>query len=748
MFESWGRVVYARRRLILVLAAIVVVAAAVWGTRVFGALQSAGGFSAPGSQSQQESDLASRAFGRDAGDVVVLYSSPRLTVRDPAFRAAVTRSLAALPARDVRSAATYWSNRSAQFAGAGGHATYAVLELAGGTDSARTTNYDAIEGRLSVPGLSTQVGGQVPTMLAINKQVTSDIGRAEGISMPVLLILLLVIFGSLAAASLPLAIGGIGILGSFAALRLLTLVTGVSIYAINITTILGLGLAIDYGLFMVSRFREELTRQDTTADAVAATVATAGRTIAVSGITVAVALASLMLFPETFLRSMGFGGVATVLVNMLAALTVLPALLAVLGPRVNALQVKLPWVRRHARRPVPAGESRVEQDRAEQNRAEQSGAWYRIARSVMRRPVAYVVVILLVLLALASPFRSITWGGTDARALPAGAPARVVAEALNRDFPGNPSSPVEVLTRLPGPVAAPAQQAALAAYVHRLDHVPGVSSAALTGVRGDIARVDLRYAADPYSTAARDIVTAARAVRPPAGGHVYVGGVTAQLVDELSSLGHTLPWMALVMCLATFVLLFLAFGSVVLPLKAIVMNVLSLSATFGVIVWIFQEGHLSGLLRFTPTGTIDPSMPILMLAIIFGLSMDYEVFLLSRIRERYDLTGDNSAAVASGLQRTGGLITSLAFLLVIVVGAFSASGITFIKLMGVGMIVALVVDATIVRVLLVPATMRLLGRANWWAPGPLRRVYRRYGIREEETAPPQVEPVSAGQLPG
>jgi RND superfamily putative drug exporter len=723
MFESWGRVVYARRRLILVVAAIVVVAAAVWGTRVFGALQSAGGFSAPGSQSQQESDLAARAFGRDTADVVVLYSSPRLTVHDAAFRASVTRTLATLPAAEVRSAATYWSTRSPQFASADGHATYAVLELAGGTDSARTASFHAIGGRLSAPGLSTQVGGQVPTFSAINKQVTSDIGRAEGISMPVLLILLLVIFGSLAAASLPLAIGGIGILGSFAALRLLTLVTDVSIYSVNITTILGLGLAIDYGLFMVSRFREELHRQDTTADAVAATVATAGRTVAVSGVTVAVALASLMLFPEMFLRSMGYGGVATVLVDMLAALTVLPALLAVLGPRVNALRV-----RRHVQRPI---------------RDEQSGAWYRIARSVMRRPVAYVVVILLVLLALASPFRSIIWGGTDARALPAGAPARVVAEALNRDFPANPSSPIEVVTRLAGPASAPAQQAALATYVRSLEHVPGVSSAALTGVRGDIARVDLRYAADPYSATARDIVTAARAVPPPAGGHAYVGGVTAQLVDELSSLGHTLPWMALVMCLATFVLLFLAFGSVVLPLKAIVMNVLSLSATFGVIVWIFQEGHLSGLLRFTPTGTIDPSMPILMLAIIFGLSMDYEVFLLSRVRERYDVTGDNAAAVASGLQRTGGLITSLAFLLVIVVGAFSASGITFIKLMGVGMIVALVVDATIVRILLVPATMRLLGRANWWAPGPLRRVYRKYGIREEEAAPAEAEPARA-----
>ena len=348
----------------------------------------------------------------------------------------------------------------------------------------------------------------------------------------------------------------------------------------------------------------------------------------------------------------------------------------------------------------------------------------------------YAVVIVIALLALAAPFRHISWGGTDARSLPAGAPARVVTEALNRDFPGNPASPIEVLARLDGPAAAPAQQAALAAYLHRLERVPGVSAAQVTGLRGTAVRIDLRYAADPSSVSARQLVAAVRAVPAPAGSHVYVGGVTAQLVDELASLGHTLPWMALVICLATFVLLFLAFGSVVLPVKAILMNALSLSATFGVIVWIFQEGHLSGLLRFTPTGSIDPAMPILLLAIVFGLSMDYEVFLLSRIRERYDVTGDNPAAIASGLQRTGGLITSLALMLVVVVGAFSASGITFIKLLGVGMIVALIVDATIVRVLLVPATMRLLGRANWWAPGPLSRVYRRYGIGEQDAPQP------------
>jgi trehalose monomycolate/heme transporter len=716
MFEGWGRVIYRRRRLVLVVALIVVAFAAAWGTGVFGRLQSSGGFTPPDSQSQQSSNLATAAFGRDAGDVVVLYSSPTMSVRSPAFRAAVTHVLAGLPADRVDSAATYWSTGSPQFVSTSGRQTYAVLELAGTSDSARQSNYDAIKGQLGAPGLRTEVGGLVPTNEAITKEVTSDIGRAEAFSMPVLLIVMLIIFGSLAAASLPLAIGGIAILGSFTVLRLLTLVTTVSTYSINITTILGLGLGIDYGLFMVSRFREELHRQGSVQDAVARTVATAGRTVAVSGITVATALASLMLFPEDFLRSMGFGGVSTVLVDMLAALTVMPALLAVFGRNVNALRI-----RRTVRRPPVA---------------EGSGAWYRIARSVMRRPVLYAVPIVAVLLALGSPFLRVTWGGADATDLPASAEPRLVTEALNRDFPGNPTTPIESVVQFPGPVAgSPARAAALAAYVGRLDRVPGVIAAQVTGVRGDIARVDMRYGPNPYSPQARTIVGQVRDVPPPSGARAYVGGQSAQLVDELSSLGQVLPWMALVVALATFVLLFLAFGSVVLPVKAIVMNVLSLSAMYGVVVWIFQEGHLAGLLQFTPNGTIEPTMPILMFAIMFGLSMDYEVFLLSRIRERYDVTGDNTAAVAGGLQRTGGLITSLALLLVLVVGAFSASGVTFIKLLGVGMIVALIVDASIVRVLLVPAVMRLLGPANWWAPKPLRRLYARYGIREAEAAP-------------
>ena len=715
MFEAWGRAVSRRRRLTLVITLLFVAFAGAWGTGVFGKLSSGDNFTPPSSPSQREATAAEQVFGRNDADVVVLYRSATMTVTDPAYRQAVTTALSALPRADVARVSTYWSTGSPSLVSTDRHSTYAVLQLTGADDAARHQTYGAIKNELTpaslaADGVTARVGGNVATEVAINNEVTADIAKAEGFSMPVLLILLTVIFGSLAAASLPLAIAGVGILGSFTVLRLLTIATTVSIYSLNITTILGVGLGIDYGLFMVTRFREELHRQPTVEQAVARTVATAGRTVAVSGVTVALALTSLMLFPVDFLRSMGSGGVATVAVDVAAALTVLPALLAVLGHRVNALRI-----RRSVQRPP---------------RDETSGAWYRLARSVMRRPLVYVAVITIALLALAAPFLRISWGGTDARTLPAASAVRQVTQALDSQFPVNSTDPIEVLITGADPALAP--------YLHHIDAIPGVTGAQVTGAKDDAIRVDVGYTPAPVSSAARHIVTQIRALAPPAGATVLVGGTTAGLVDELASLGSTLPWMALLVCLSTFVLLFLAFGSVVLPLKAIVMNVLSLGGTFGVVVWIFQWGHLSGLLRFTPTGSIDPTMPILMLAIIFGLSMDYEVFLLSRIRERYDQTGDNTVAIAAGLHRTGGLITSLALLLIIVVAAFSASGITFIKLLGVGMIVALIVDAVVVRALLVPATMRLLGRANWWAPRPLRRLYARYGIKEDTPAPVQV----------
>jgi trehalose monomycolate/heme transporter len=427
VFERWGRSIHHRRRLVLWIASAGVLFALVWGTGVFAKFQTAGGFYAPNSESQRANDLATASFGRDAGDVVVLYSSSALTTASPLFRADVTSTLDKLPHADVESAATYWSTGSASFVSPSGHETYTVLELRGATDTNRQNSYDAITPELAAPGLRTSVGGLVPTDEAISSQTTKDIKLAESLSFPILLVLLLLIFGSLTAAGMPLVIGAVGILGSFTALRLLTLFTSVSIFSANITTILGLGLAIDYGLFMVSRFREELRRQDSVEHAVASTMATAGRTVAFSGATVAIALASLMLFPESFLRSMGYGGFLTVLVDMVAALTVMPALLSVLGPKVNSLRIRSAL----AKTPGPI----------------ENGAWYHVALRVMRRPVVYTTVIVVGLLALGSPFLRIAWGGTDATVLPASATPRLVTEALNRDFPDNPTAPIESVVR-------------------------------------------------------------------------------------------------------------------------------------------------------------------------------------------------------------------------------------------------------------------------------------------------------------
>jgi trehalose monomycolate/heme transporter len=360
----------------------------------------------------------------------------------------------------------------------------------------------------------------------------------------------------------------------------------------------------------------------------------------------------------------------------------------------------------------------------------------------MRRPILYLVLVVGVLVALALPFLRVQFGGIDVRVLPANQESRIVAETIDRDFPPSSQGPIVSIVTLPEAVASPAGQAALQSYVGDVAKVPGVDGAAVTGAAGHTARVSVAYGGDPVDKAARDLVQAVRDVPAPDGARVLVGGQSATLADLLASLGHLLPRMALLVISTTFVLLFLAFGSVVLPVKAMIMNVLSLGASFGALVWIFQEGHLSGVLHFTPTGFVEATQPILVLAIVFGLSMDYEVFLMSRIREQYDLTGDNTAAVATGLQRTGGIITSAALLLLVVIGAFSLSGITFIKMIGVAMLIAIVIDATIVRILLVPATMRLLGRANWYAPGRLGRLYARYGISEtdgESTSEPNRE---------
>jgi uncharacterized membrane protein YdfJ with MMPL/SSD domain len=714
MFEALGYQVFRWRRWVLALAGVFVAVAMLWGTGVFGAL-SDGGFDDPASDSARADKLIADTTDGPRADVVAIYRNSTGTVDDLAFRGSVESVLAGLPRDQVLRSATYWQTNSPAMVSTDRYATYAVLELAGADAPARAKAYQAIQDDLGAPGLDVQVAGTAAIFDEINTTVQNDIARAESLSMPILLVLLLVIFGSLAAASLPLAIGAIAVLGAFTMLRLLTMVTDVSVFSINIVTILGLGLAIDYALFMVSRFREELPRHATVQDALARTMATAGRTVVFSGITVAVSLAALLMFPLMFLRSMGFGGIAAVLVAMVAALTVLPALLAVLGRRVDALRMPLPG-RFRRRTGAPAATGQVEH-----------GFWYRLARSVMRRPVAYAAVIGVLLVAFGAPFLSTRWGGVDVRMLPENAPSRIASTTLEQDFPVNATTPIDVVVT--------GDQTGLPGYLDAVRAVPGVSAAELIGQRGDTTVVGVGYDAQWGSAQAQDLVRDIRALPEPAGADVFVGGPTAEIIDQLGGIGRMVPWAALVAISATLVLLFLAFGSVVLPVKAVLMNALSLAASFGVVVWIFQEGHLSDLLGFTATGTLAPGNLVLMLAILFGLSMDYEVFLLSRIREQWDATGNNTAAVATGMQRSGRIITGAALLLVVVIGAFSTSNVAMIKMIGVGMAIAIILDATVIRALLVPATMRLLGRVNWYTPAPLAAFWRRFGVREDSAEP-------------
>ncbi|MBA2508648.1 MAG: MMPL family transporter [Nocardioidaceae bacterium] len=707
--QRWGQLITRRRWTILVIAALTSVLAGVCGAGVFGAL-SDGGFENPDSESAKASEAIVETFGRVDADVLVLYAADGgERIDSPAGERSVTTVVDVLPADLVDSVVTPWNVPAQQAPGLvsndGGTALVAIT-LAGDADEDRADAYEQIRPDLDAEGLRTQVGGPSAVFSDVGEQVGADIGRAESLAIPLVLLLSLYVFGSVVSALLPALLGGMAIIGSFAVLRLLTTVTDVSVFAINVIILLGLGLAVDYALFMVSRFREELGRGHDTPGALVATMATAGRTVAFSGLIVTVSLASLLLFPQTFLRSMGFGGMAAVLVAMVLGLTVLPALLAVLGPRVEL--GALPFLRRGRGRHAAAGGP---------------GAWARIAHAVMRRPVAFLTATVVGLLALGLPFLQVQWTSVDHRVLPEGTQSRTVAERLETEFPAEAGSIASV-------VVSGADRAEVADYEQRLKSVAGVTDTQTVDSSGDQTLVEVSYPDQAQTEPARELVQGLRNVPPPDGATVLIGGETAALGDLLADLGDTLPWMGLIVVTAMLVLLFLAFGSVVLPVKAVIVNVVSVAASFGVVTWIFQDGNLADTLGFTPLGALDATQPILMLAILFGLSMDYEVFLLSRIRERWDQTHDNTEAVATGLQRTGGIITSAALLLAVVIGAFATSGIVFIKMIGVGMLVAIVLDATVVRALLVPAAMRLMGTANWWAPAPMARWWQRHGLRE------------------
>ena len=722
MMHRWGRFVAGRAWTVLVAGLVLVAAAAIYGLGVFGSLSS-GGYDDPASESARSLVKEHATFISHDADIVVIYSSASMKVGDPAFRASVANVISGLPKGSIQRITSWYQTPAPTLISKDQHATRVIFALSGTSQAQKAALFDQVNPHLDAKGLSTTVGGAWAVFRDVNTSVSRDIAKAEEISMPIVIILCLVFFGSVTAALMPAFVGGVAIFGAFAFVRVITLVTDVSVFSINIITLIGMGLAIDYALFVVSRFREELVKQagsdrEHVNAAVTATMATAGRTVLFSGLIVAASLASLLIFQQSFLRSMGYGGVAAVLAAMLAALTLLPALLTVLGPRIEA--GRMPW-RRGA-----SAQSGVDVE---------SGAWARLAHSVMRRPVAYLLVITVGLLALGAPFLTARWGSTDERVLPVSAPSRVAADMGARLFGGGTSSANIVVTGTGGPQ--------LASYVARLGAVHGVNSVQLldhAAARSSGAAmtdlVQVSWLGESQSEQSQQLVRDLRAVHPGAGATALVGGFSASAVDLVDSIGARLPWMGLFVVAVMLVLLFIAFGSVVLPLKAVVMSALSLTASFGVVTLIFQDGYLSGFLGFTSTGYLDATQPILMLAIIFGLSMDYEVFLISRIREEWDRTGNNTRSVANGLQRSGRIITSAALLLAVVIGGFATSGIVIMKMIGIGMLVAVLIDATVVRALLVPATMRLLGTVNWWAPDPMRRWWESHRVVEARDVQP------------
>jgi RND superfamily putative drug exporter len=550
------------------------------------------------------------------------------------------------------------------------------------------------------------IGGTGLANAEVEKQVTADLAKAETLAFPILFILLLVVFRGPVAAALPLMVGGITIIGAFLGLRLVTLTTDLSIFALNLVTGLGLGLAIDYSLLILSRYREESGRLGHTGEAVRNTVLSAGRTVIFSSLTVAAAMASLLLFPQRFLYSMGYGGIAVTMVAAVIAVTVLPAVLRLLGPRVDWLSF---------RRAAGSDQSAA------------TGNWHRLAATVMARPALFALATGLFLLALGAPFLGIRFTTVDASVLPAGAPARVVSDALAHDFPAHTTSPVRVV--VDASVADSSAARSVATIGSTISGLQNVTAVLPAQTRGNHTwEIDVIPTSDPLTTTSQELVKEIRSLSAPYP--VTVTGEQANFVDLQASLASHLPGSIAVVAMATLLVIFAMTGSVLIPIKTLLMNLLSLSAAFGILVLIFQDGRFQGLLGYTSQGALESSQPILLFAIAFGLSTDYGVFLLSRIKEGHDQGLGTRQSVARGMQLTGRVVTAAAILFSVAIGAFATSQIIFIKELGLGTAVAVLIDATIVRALLVPSLMALLGEWNWWAPDPLRRLHQRFGFHE------------------
>ena len=764
MLTGLARLATRRSRAVLVFALLFVLVAGALGGGVADSLTS-GGFDDPGTESSRAEDLLTDRYGAGTPNLLLLVTAPDGSDVDSPEVAdagrALTDELAAEPG--VTDVVSYWSEGGAPpLRSEDGARGLVVARITGDDDTVDERAGEltaAYEREAGVDGsvVDVRAGGFGPASHEIGSVIEEDLLTAEMIALPITLVLLVLIFGSVVAATLPLVIGVLSIMGTFVVLQVLSGATEVSIYALNLTTALGLGLAIDYSLFVVSRHREELRAGYEPRVAVIRTVRTAGRTVAFSALTVAASLCALLVFPVPFLRSFAYAGVAVALLAGLFSLVVLPALLAVLGHRVNALTL---W-----RRSVTPSDE---------------GFWHRIAVLVMRRPVPIATAAIALLLLLGAPFLGLRLTQPDDRVLAPGEDGRIVGDVLREEFASEEVGALTVVTA--DDTGADLSDSEIDGYAATLAALPGVGRVdAATGtycgeglatqfgcepgqlvVPPDSAPryADFRADAGTYLS----VVPAVDSMSPeaealvhdvrdtPAPAPVLVAGLPAGLVDGNESLFARLPIALGVIAVITVVLLFMMFGSVVIPLKAVVLNLLSLSATFGAMVWIFQDGHFAGFLDFTPTGGLASATPILMFCVAFGLSMDYEVFLLSRIKEEHDRGADNETAVAVGLERTGRIVTAAAVLIAVVFLSFVIGRVSFIKLFGLGLTLAVVMDAFLIRGTLVPAFMRLAGEWNWWAPGPLRRLHDRWGISEsidlDEPAPAEPAPVATAHATG
>ncbi len=708
-----------RARRVLIVAGIVFLLAAVLGGPVISILKTApSDFQDPASQNQQALRAVERATGQTAGfGVAALVPAPGDVRSDPAAASDAARVASLLAGQPgFQRVVDYPSTHLPALVSRDGRETIVLAAFASRERSADAVNRI----RPLLAGKGVRLGGNDVAFTEINKRVTSDLKRAETLAFPILLLLSFWVFRGLIAAALPLLVGGFAIVVTFLLLRAVDQFAGLSIFAVNLVTGLGLGLGIDYSLFVLSRYREELAGGTDTPAAIARTMQTAGRTVLYSSLTVAGALSCLLVFPLRFLYSMGVGGALVALCAGAVSLIVLPAVLVALGPRVNALA------------PSFMQRDKGHAGRTASDEADERGAWFRLAHAVMRRPGMVALATLAALILVALPALRLQLTPADAHVLPSSSEARGVAEALTRDFPVDGSQTVTMVVR------APADGGPIVAGVARSAALTAASQASVGPPRyvgGGVWVIELLPRGTDGSPANQALVKRLRAIPVPASASAppsppLVSGPTAWFVDQKAAITAHTPVALVILALVTGGFLFLMTGSLVLPLLALAMNLLTVAVGAGLLVLIFQDGHLSSLAGFTPIGGLEESNLVLLFVVAFALSTDYGVFLFARIKEAHDGGLPTREAVAHGLERVGRIVTAAALLFCVAIGAFVTSDIFFIKELGVGAALAVAIDATVVRALLVPALIGRLGDRTWWAPGPLRRLHARIGLRE------------------